>query len=193
MNNCQNVGDQITCYTGGKSVQSGWRVKGKPNVNPRLLCLHLLLRLLRLLFLLLPRSSLAFFLSRVNVITETTCNKVRRLRVQVYDVVSSSSSSRSSDGNSSLLDEGGSASQVPQATVELAGYGSVVWPDSRSEWLVDRAGLQWTFCCLTASTARALLCMADEEFGILMWYDIDKDNIPARDLVCLVENRNTHR
>ena len=48
----------------------------------------------------------------------------------------------SSDGNASLLDEGGSASQVPQATVELAGYGSVVWPDSLSEWLVDGAGLQ---------------------------------------------------
>ena len=30
----------------------------------------------------------------------------------------------------------------PQATVELAGYGSVVWPDSLSEWLVDGAGLQ---------------------------------------------------
>ena len=39
-----------------------------------------------------------------------------------------SSSSRSSDGNSSLLDEDGSASQVPQATVELAGYGSVNYP-----------------------------------------------------------------
>ena len=37
-----------------------------------------------------------------------------------------SSSSRSSDGNSSLLDEGGSASQVPQASVQLASYGSVV-------------------------------------------------------------------
>ena len=37
---------------------------------------------------------------------------------------SSSSSSRSSDGNSSLPDEGGSASQVPQASVQLAGYGS---------------------------------------------------------------------
>ena len=36
------------------------------------------------------------------------------------------SPSRSSDGNSSLLDEGGSASQVPQASVELAGYGCVV-------------------------------------------------------------------
>ena len=45
----------------------------------------------------------------------------------------SSSSFHSSGGNSSLLDEGGSASQVPQATVELAGYGSVVWPDSLSE------------------------------------------------------------
>ena len=41
-----------------------------------------------------------------------------------------SSSSRKSDGNSSLLNEGGSASQVPQASVELVGYGSVVWPDS---------------------------------------------------------------
>ena len=51
-------------------------------------------------------------------------------------------SSRSSDGNSSLLDEGGSASQVPQTSVQLAGYGSVVWPDSLSEWLVGGAGLQ---------------------------------------------------
>ena len=54
----------------------------------------------------------------------------------------SSSSSRSSDGNSSLFNEGGSASQVRQASVELAGYGSVVWPHSLSEWLVDGAGLQ---------------------------------------------------
>ena len=54
----------------------------------------------------------------------------------------SSSSSRSSDGNSSLLNEGDSASQIPQTAVELAGYASVVWPDSLSEWLVDRAGLQ---------------------------------------------------
>ena len=38
-----------------------------------------------------------------------------------------------SDGDSSLLDEGGSASQVPQAFVQLAGYRSVVWPDSLSE------------------------------------------------------------
>ena len=52
-----------------------------------------------------------------------------------------SSSSRSSDGNSSLLNEGGSASQVPQASVVLAVYESVVWPDSLSKWLVDGAGL----------------------------------------------------
>ena len=52
------------------------------------------------------------------------------------------SSSRSSDGNSSLLSEGGSASQAPQVSVELAGYVSVVSPDSLSEWLVDGAGLQ---------------------------------------------------
>ena len=48
----------------------------------------------------------------------------------------------SSNGNSSLLNEGGSASHVPQATVQLVGYGSVVRPDSLSEWLVDGAGLQ---------------------------------------------------
>ena len=67
-------------------------------------------------------------------------------------------------------DEGGSALQVPQAAVELAGYGSVVWPDSLSEWLVivDGAGLQQMFCFLTASTARALLCTADVVFGIQM-------------------------
>ena len=56
--------------------------------------------------------------------------------------MASSSSSRSSYGNSSLLNEGGSVSQVPQASVEFAGYGSVVWPDSLSERLVDGAGLQ---------------------------------------------------
>ena len=50
-----------------------------------------------------------------------------------------SSSSCSSDGNSSLFDEGGSASQVPQASIELAGYKSVIWPDSLSERLVDGA------------------------------------------------------
>ena len=37
-----------------------------------------------------------------------------------------SSSSRSSDGNSSLLNEGGSASQVPQASIEHVGCGSVI-------------------------------------------------------------------
>ena len=42
----------------------------------------------------------------------------------------------------------------------------MVWTVSLSEWLVDGAGLQQMFCCLTASTARALLCMADAEFGI---------------------------
>ena len=84
----------------------------------------------------------------------------------------SSSSSHSSDGNSNLLDEGGSALQVPQATVELAGYGSVVWPDSLSEWLVAGAGLQQMFFCLTASTVRALLCMADTEFGIQVTVDV---------------------
>ena len=76
------------------------------------------------------------------------------------------SSSCSSDGNSSLLDEGGRTSKVPQATVELAGYGSVVWPDSLSEQLLEGAGLQQIFCCLTTSTARALLCMAGAEFRI---------------------------
>ena len=60
----------------------------------------------------------------------------------VQNVSTSSSSSRSSDGNSCLLNEGGSALQVPQATVQLVGYGSVAWPDSLSEWLVDGAGLQ---------------------------------------------------
>ena len=33
-------------------------------------------------------------------------------------------------------------------------------------FLVDGAGLQQMFCCLVASTARVLLCMADAEFGI---------------------------
>ena len=42
----------------------------------------------------------------------------------------------------------------------------MVWPDSISESLVEGAGLQQMFCCLTAITARALLCMADAEFGI---------------------------
>ena len=78
----------------------------------------------------------------------------------------SSSSSRSPDGNSSLIDGGGSTSQVPRATVQLAGYGSVVWPDSFSEWLVEGTGLQQMFCCLTTSSARAHLCMADAEFQI---------------------------
>ena len=90
---------------------------------------------------------------------------VSPMKVAVHRRSPRSSSSRSSDGNSSLPDEGGSALQVPQASVELAGYGRVVWPDSLSEWLVDGAGLQQMFCCLTASTARALLCVANAEFG----------------------------
>ena len=57
-----------------------------------------------------------------------------------------SSSSRSSDGNSNLLDEGGSASQVPQASSELAGYGSVVWPDSFSVSVHDSS--TWTILVL---------------------------------------------
>ena len=57
-------------------------------------------------------------------------------------LISSSSSSCLSDGNSILINEGGSASQVPQASIQLAGYGSVVWPDSLSEWVVGGAGLQ---------------------------------------------------
>ena len=84
----------------------------------------------------------------------------------VYNERSFMISSFSSDGNSSLLNEGGSTLNVPQATVELVGYRSVVWPDSASEWLVDRAGLQQMLCCLIASTARALLCMADAQFRI---------------------------
>ena len=62
--------------------------------------------------------------------------------IPLRPILSSSSSFPSSDWDSSLLHGGNSASQVPQATVELAGYGSVVWPDSLSEWLVDGAGLQ---------------------------------------------------
>ena len=64
--------------------------------------------------------------------SEMRCG-VAAIQVEYRDT---SSSSRSSDGNSSLPNEGGSSSQVPQASVQLAGYGSVVWPDSLSEWLV---------------------------------------------------------
>ena len=52
----------------------------------------------------------------------------------------SSSSSHSSEGSANLLNDGGSALQVPQATVELADDRSVVWPDSLSEWFLDGAG-----------------------------------------------------
>ena len=52
--------------------------------------------------------------------------------IQIFRLLLYSSSfSRSSHGNSSLLNEGGNALQVPQATIELAGSGSVVWPYSR--------------------------------------------------------------
>ena len=44
-----------------------------------------------------------------------------------------SSSFRLSNGNSSLLNEGGSTSSVAQGTLEFEGYRSVVWPDSLSE------------------------------------------------------------
>ena len=68
--------------------------------------------------------------------------------ILLYVSKCNSSSFRSSDGNSSLLHEGDSASQIPQATVELAGYRSVIWPDSLPEWLVDGTGLQEIFCLL---------------------------------------------
>ena len=54
----------------------------------------------------------------------------------------------------------------PQAAVQLANYWSVVRPDSLPERLVEGAGLQQMFCCLTASTTMALLCMANAEFGV---------------------------
>ena len=36
----------------------------------------------------------------------------------------------------------------------------MIWPDSLSQQLIERTGLQQMFGCLTAGTARALLCMA---------------------------------
>ena len=65
-----------------------------------------------------------------------------------------------SDGNPSLLHLGGSALLVLQAALELVSHGGVVWPDSLPEW----AGLQQMVHCLTASTAKELLCMANAEF-----------------------------
>ena len=44
----------------------------------------------------------------------------------------------------------------------------MVWPDSLSEQLIDGAELQQMFCCLTASSARVMLCMADIVFRILV-------------------------
>ena len=84
----------------------------------------------------------------------------------IFTIVYSSFSSRSSAGNSSLLDESGSTSWVLQAAIELADYGSVVWPDSHFGQLIEGAGLQQMFCFLTASTTRALLCVAKVEFRI---------------------------
>ena len=46
---------------------------------------------------------------------------------------SSSFSSLLSYGNFNLLDVSGNTPQVPQAAVEPADYGSVIWPDSLSE------------------------------------------------------------
>ena len=43
----------------------------------------------------------------------------------------------------------------------------MIWPDSLSEWLVEGAGLQQVFCCLTSSTARALF-----------YYESDKTQLP---------------
>ena len=85
-------------------------------------------------------------IERLSRATCVTCHVVRRdssaVQINRVEIAFISSSSRSSDGNSSLPDEGGSASQIPQASVQLAGYGSVVWPDSLSEWLVGGAELQ---------------------------------------------------
>ena len=58
----------------------------------------------------------------------------------LHRLLATSSSSRSSDGNSSLLCEGGSTSQISRAAVELASYGGVVWPDSLPGRLVERRG-----------------------------------------------------
>ena len=42
----------------------------------------------------------------------------------------------------------------------------MVWSDSLPGLLAEGAGLQQMFCCLTASTARTLPCMADAEFRV---------------------------
>ena len=41
----------------------------------------------------------------------------------------------------------------------------MVWPDSLPKSLVEGAGLQQVFCCLTATAARALLCEDNAECG----------------------------
>ena len=55
---------------------------------------------------------------------------------------SSSSSLRSSDGQSRLLDEGSSALQVLQGSIEFLGGWQVVRPDPLPGRLVEGAGLE---------------------------------------------------
>ena len=57
-------------------------------------------------------------------------------------------------------------SKVLLAAVQLTSYGAVVCSDSLSELLVEGTGLQTMFCCLTASIARALLCVVNAEFRV---------------------------
>ena len=76
------------------------------------------------------------------------------------------SSFRSSNGHPSLCDECSSMPQVLQAAVELPGHWGGVGPGPLSECLVEWAGLQQMFCCLAASLAGALLCVADAEFCV---------------------------
>ena len=58
---------------------------------------------------------------------------------------SSSSSSCSSDGNFSLFHKRWQYIVSPTGYLRIAGYGSVVWPDSLSEWLVEGTGPQQMF------------------------------------------------
>ena len=80
-----------------------------------------------------------------------------------------SSSFRSSDGHSSLCDESSSTLQVLQTAVELPGHWGGVGPGPLSERLVKWAGLQQMFCCLVASLAGVLLCVADVEFCVYIY------------------------
>ena len=74
--------------------------------------------------------------------------------------------SSSSDGNSSLCDEGSSALYVQQTATQLESHWDVVWLDALSEQLVEGARLQQMFCCLAASTSRVLLHIANVDFGV---------------------------